>query len=63
VRIFEKLKERGFALFVIEHNMKAIMSISDKVIVLNVGAKLKEGIPREIQRDKQVQEIYLGKEE
>lgn len=59
----KKLKERGFALFVIEHNMKAIMSISDKIIVLNVGAKLKEGIPREIQRDKQVQEIYLGKEE
>jgi branched-chain amino acid transport system ATP-binding protein len=59
----KELKEKGFALFVIEHNMKAIMSISDRIIVLNAGGKLKEGIPREIQRDKQVQEIYLGKEE
>jgi branched-chain amino acid transport system ATP-binding protein len=59
----KELKEKGFTLFVIEHNMKAIMGISDKIIVLNAGGKLKEGIPREIQRDKQVQEIYLGKEE
>jgi len=59
----KELKEKGFALFVIEHNMKAIMAISDRIIVLNAGVKLKEGMPREIQRDKQVQEIYLGKEE
>jgi len=59
----KELKAKNFALFVIEHNMKAIMSISDRIIVLNAGTKLKEGIPKDIQRDKQVQEIYLGKED
>jgi len=59
----EKLRKKGLSIFIIEHNMRAIMAISDRIIVLNSGKKLKEGIPKEIQRDKQVQEVYLGKEE
>jgi len=59
----EELRKKGYTLFIIEHNMRAIMSLSDKIIVLNVGQKLKEGTPEEIQKDEQVQELYLGKEE
>jgi branched-chain amino acid transport system ATP-binding protein len=59
----EEVRERGFSLFIIEHNMKAIMSLADRIIVLNAGAKIKEGTPSEIQADEEVKEIYLGKEE
>jgi branched-chain amino acid transport system ATP-binding protein len=59
----EEVRERGFTLFIIEHNMKAIMSLADRIIVLNAGAKIKEGTPSKIQADEEVKEIYLGKEE
>jgi branched-chain amino acid transport system ATP-binding protein len=59
----EEVRERGFSLFIIEHNMKAIMSLADRIIVLNAGAKIREGTPSEIQADEEVKEIYLGKEE
>ena len=56
----EEVRGRGFTLFIIEHNMKAIMSVADRIIVLNAGTKIKEGSPKDVQSDKQVQEIYLG---
>jgi branched-chain amino acid transport system ATP-binding protein len=59
----EELRNKGYTLFIIEHNMRAIMSLSDRIAVLNVGQKIKEGTPEEIQKDKHVQELYLGKEE
>jgi ABC-type branched-subunit amino acid transport system ATPase component len=43
--------------------MKFIMSIAERIIVLNAGEKFREGIPTMIQSDKQVQKIYLGEEE
>lgn len=57
------LRERGTTLFIIEHNMRFIMSIAERIIVLNAGARFREGTPTEIQKDAEVQKIYLGEEE
>jgi len=48
-------------LILVEHDMNVIMSISDRVIVLNRGEIIAEGVPREIQSNGRVREIYLGK--
>ena len=48
-------------LILVEHDMNVIMSISDRVIVLNRGEVIAEGLPREIQSNDRVREIYLGK--
>ncbi len=57
------LQQRGITIFIIEHNMKFIMSLAERIIVMNAGEKFKEGLPSEIQSDIQVQKIYLGEEE
>jgi branched-chain amino acid transport system ATP-binding protein len=57
------LQKGGTTIFIIEHNMKFIMSIAERIIVLNAGEKFREGTPEMIQSDKQVQKIYLGEEE
>jgi branched-chain amino acid transport system ATP-binding protein len=54
------LKKRGFTQVVIEHDMKAIMRISDRVVVLNSGEKLTEGAPREVADNPEVIAAYLG---
>jgi branched-chain amino acid transport system ATP-binding protein len=57
------LRDRGTTLFIIEHNMRFIMAIAERIVVLDAGAKFREGTPAEIQNDKEVQRIYLGEEE
>jgi branched-chain amino acid transport system ATP-binding protein len=59
----KNLRQRGTTIFIIEHNMKFIMSIAERIIVLNAGEKFREGMPAVIQNDIQVQKIYLGEEE
>jgi branched-chain amino acid transport system ATP-binding protein len=54
------LKKRGLTQMVIEHDMKAIMRISDRIVVLNSGEKLTEGAPREVASHPDVIAAYLG---
>ena len=58
----ESLWEKGITMVVVEHNMKALMELSRRIVVMNFGRKIAEGTPEEIQHNKEVIEAYLGTE-
>jgi branched-chain amino acid transport system ATP-binding protein len=62
IEIIKAISRQGITLFIIEHVMKAIMTLSHRIIVLHHGEKIAEGIPAEISRDRRVIDAYLGEE-
>jgi branched-chain amino acid transport system ATP-binding protein len=63
VNLIRRIRDRGIAIIMVEHDMRAIMTVCDRVIVLNYGSKIAEGLPEEISTNKEVIEAYLGRED
>jgi len=60
--LVQQIRQDGITVILVEHHMKAIMTISDRVVVLNYGVKIADGAPQDVVRNRDVISAYLGEE-
>ena len=60
IRLVEKVRESGITICLIEHKMRMVMSISDRIVVLNYGENIADGTPEEVANNTEVIKAYLG---
>ena len=61
IRLIQGIRESGTTILFVEHVMRAVLELSDRVVVLNEGEVIAAGTPREAMRDPHVVRVYLGK--
>ena len=62
INLIRKIRDHGITILIIEHVMQAVMSLSDRIVILHHGEKIGEGTPREVAADEKVIKAYLGEE-
>ena len=62
VPLIEKLQMEGMTIMMIEHRLRELFRLVNRVMVMNFGEKLAEGLPEEVMENKEVREAYLGPE-